>query len=765
MDRRVSALLAVTLLTCGAYVAGLLWVERPASGYLTFWDGWLYFGAMGLVLALLAARVLTERRHRFTWALVLAGSTATISADLVFTYHDQNLETWDFPTASDLLYLAAYPLWTAGVVRLSYHRANDVPPSAMLDGFAVGFTAAAFAVIGWFGPIADQQSTQDDLRSAVTFATLDLILIMVAVASLAPYGYRPSAAAFGLIVSATLFGTGDLIYLSASADGTYVAGTALDAWWVLGTLGFSVSAWLPHRRHRLRLPDEPLPVSAGVAPAVAALVALGIVAAGLAGAVPTLASAFAMGAIAIALARVLWSMHELRRANESYRLARTDDLTGLANRRAFLEAIDAMLADRARPIHVLMLDLDGFKEVNDSLGHQAGDRLLQEVAGRLRALGGEERFLARLGGDEFGLAAASPTFDGSVAADALVAAIAQPIEIDGLPVRVTASVGIATGHDASREDLLRMADVAMYEAKREGRSHVAYDEERDPHGRERLELIEDLRRAVDDGSFHLEYQPIASAADGTIAAVEALVRWQRAPGELVPPAQFIPLAEQIGLIPQITRVVVRLAAAAAAELQRSGVGVPVHVNISARDLVDDALPEVLAHAVAANDIDGRALMLEVTETALVDDPVRSRRTLERVRRLGTAVAIDDFGVGYSSLNVLLELPVDQIKLDHSFIIGIEDHRRAQAIVVATVQVARSLGLTVVAEGVETEASAAWVRAHGVDLLQGYHVERPLPLPALMSFLSSRAPAGRVLAMSDDASSGDQPPAATSAGPR
>lgn len=765
MDRRVSALLAATLLTCSAYVAGLLWVERPDSGYLTFWDGWLYFGAMGLVLALLAVRVLTERRHRFTWALVLAGSTATISADLVYTYHDQNLETWSFPSASDLLYLLAYPLWTAGVVRLSYHRANDVPPSAMLDGFAVGFTAAAFAVIVWFDPIAGQGGTQDDLRSAVTFATLDLILIMVAVASLAPYGYRPSAAAFGLIVSATLFGMGDLIYLSSAAQGTYVAGTALDSWWVLGTLGFSVAAWLPHRRHRLRLPDEPLPVSAGVAPAVAALVALGIVAAGLADAVPTLASAFAMGAIAIALARVLWSMHELRRANESYRLARTDDLTGLANRRAFLEAIDAMLADRVRPIHVLMLDLDGFKEVNDSLGHQAGDRLLQEVATRLRSIGGSERFLARLGGDEFGIAAASSAFDGVAAAEELVAAIAHPVEIDGLPVRVTASVGIATGSEASREDLLRMADVAMYEAKREGRPHVSYDEERDPHGRERLELIEDLRRAIEGASFHLEYQPIASAADGTIAAVEALVRWQRRPGELVPPAEFIPLAEQIGLIPQITRVVVRLAAAAAAELQRAGVGVPVHVNISARDLVDDALPEVLAEAMEANGIEGRALMLEVTETALVDDPVRSRRTLERVRRLGTAVAIDDFGVGYSSLNVLLELPVDQIKLDNSFIIGIEEHRRAQAIVVATVQVARSLGLTVVAEGVEAEAAATWVRAHGVDYLQGYHVERPLPLPALMSFLGGRASTGRVLAMSDDASSGDQPPAAAPAGPR
>jgi EAL domain-containing protein (putative c-di-GMP-specific phosphodiesterase class I) len=174
---------------------------------------------------------------------------------------------------------------------------------------------------------------------------------------------------------------------------------------------------------------------------------------------------------------------------------------------------------------------------------------------------------------------------------------------------------------------------------------------------------------------------------------------------------------------------------------------------------------VLADAVASNGLDGSALMLEVTETALVDDPVRSRRTLERVRRLGTSVAIDDFGVGYSSLNVLLELPVDQIKLDHSFIIGIEHDRRAQAIVVATVQVARSLGLTVVAEGVETAASAAWVRAQGVDLLQGYHVERPLPLQALMSFLGGRATTGRVQAMSDEATPSEQPPTAAPAGPR
>ena len=293
-----------------------------------------------------------------------------------------------------------------------------------------------------------------------------------------------------------------------------------------------------------------------------------------------------------------------------------------------------------------------------------------------------------------------------------------------------------------------MADVAMYEAKRLGLRHARYDERSDPHGRDRLEMIGDLRDAIDSWAFHLHYQPVVEVSTGRVAAVEALIRWRHPVRGDLDPAVFIPLAEQAGLIPQITRVVVDLAAAQVAELRSAGHDLSVSVNVSAKDLVDEGLADHVVRCLERHGVPVSCMVLEITETALTDDPARSRRTLDALRSAGVRIAIDDFGVGYSSLTKLLELPVDEIKLDRSFVTPIDHDRRAQAIVRSTVELALTLGLTVVAEGIETEGALRFVTDHGVDRVQGYLIQVPLDGGALATYLAEHpialAPAGERL---------------------
>lgn len=738
----IKVLMATAVSLSALYLLSLVVVDRPESGYLPFWDGWLYFGAGLLPVALLVARALHDRRHRWSWWFLAGGVACTWIADLVYEYHDANLSDWRFPATSDVFYFAAYPLWAAGILTMAFAGATGVQRAKVLDGFILGLTVGSLAVIGWFGPIFEQSGSASDVALAISLAVFDVMLVVVSFASLAPRGYRPGVGGWTLVAGASIFGLGDIIYLNLLTHSDYVGGTLMEAPWCIGLLLFGVSAWLPWRRQSEA--DEPSTLSVrgslGPVPAVAAIASLAIVGVGLVWgvphAIPGLAAAMAMAAIALALVRVLWTMRELRKINDGFQQARTDDLTGLRNRRGFMEQVDELLEASPGPVSVLMIDLNGFKEVNDSLGHPAGDRLLVIVGQRLSAAVPAGLALARLGGDEFGLALLGSIDEGAALAQRLLHRLEGPVELDGLSVRVSASVGIAAASGSTRQELIRMADVAMYDAKRHGTGLAQYSESSDPHGRERIQLFDDLCRAIEARSFHLHLQPVIDVATDRIVAMEALIRWDHPERGALEPVEFIPMAERAGLIPRVTRVVLDLAAGHIASLHRLGLDVSTSVNISALDLVDEDLPTYVVEAFEQAGAPLRGLTLEITETAVTSDPARSLRTLQALRARGVRISIDDFGVGYSSLTQLLQLPVDELKLDQSFIAPIEHDRRAQAIVRSTVELGRTLGLTVVAEGVESEGALTFVREHGVERAQGFHLGRPMAFDDFVAFATA-----------------------------
>jgi diguanylate cyclase len=464
-------------------------------------------------------------------------------------------------------------------------------------------------------------------------------------------------------------------------------------------------------------------------PVAAASMALGVIAIGTFVKVPALALYLAMAAIAAALVRVAFTARELRQANDAFRQARTDDLTHLLNRRGFTDEVDKRLTGTDATSGMLLVDLDGFKEVNDSLGHHAGDQLLVIVAERFTRAAPHGALVARLGGDEFGIAVAGDRDATQATAVALLAALADPIGLDDMVIRVGASIGLAHTTDTSsgRSELLRTADVAMYDAKTNHLGYAWYAAANDPHSRDRLALIEDLRTAIAERSFEMHY------------GMEALIRWNHPTRGMLPPDQFIPLAERVGLIPAITHAVLDLSIAHLANTRRDGHQLRLSVNISAKDLVDDDLPRYIRATLDAHHVPPSVLTLEITETALSIDSVRAARILSALRAEGIRISIDDFGVGYSSMSQLLNLPLDELKLDRRFIANLAIDVRARAILSATVELGRTLGLDIVAEGIETADALATVTTRGVDTAQGYYLSRPLSSSAFNTYIANHQP--------------------------
>jgi len=412
-----------------------------------------------------------------------------------------------------------------------------------------------------------------------------------------------------------------------------------------------------------------------------------------------------------------------------------DPLTDLPNRTLFLDRLALALARLRRAqtnIAVLFIDLDNFKVVNDSLGHGAGDQLLVELGRRLRSAIRPSDTIARFGGDEFVVLCEdiSAAHDAVAVGQRIVAAASEPFMVDGHEMFVSASVGVALAMhgDATPETLLRDSDAAMYRAKERGRGRVeVFDEALRTRIMERLELENGLRRALQRGELRVYYQPEVSLSQERMVAVEALVRWEHPQRGLLQPDEFVPLAEETGLIVQIGEWVLNEACRQVATWRRSGAEIDVAVNVSARQLVQPDIVEVVRGALDASGLPAEALCLEITESAVMRDPEAALATLTLVKELGVKVALDDFGVGFSSLAQLKEmLPLHALKVDRSFISGIADDERNSAIVAAVVMMATTLGLTAIAEGVETEAQAMQARALGCDVSQGYFFTAPEP---------------------------------------
>ena len=416
-----------------------------------------------------------------------------------------------------------------------------------------------------------------------------------------------------------------------------------------------------------------------------------------------------------------------------------DPLTDLPNRTLFLDRLALALARLQRHqtgIAVLFIDLDNFKVVNDSLGHGAGDRLLVELGRRLRTAIRPADTIARFGGDEFVVLCEDikEARDAVVVGERIVAAASLPFTLEGREMFVSASVGVALAIDceSTPETLLRDADAAMYRAKERGRGRVeVFDEALRARIMERLDLENGLRRALQRDELRVYYQPEVSLSQQRMVAVEALVRWQHPERGLLQPSEFVPLAEETGLIVEIGEWVLNEACRQIAAWRRTGIDIDIAVNVSARQLVQPDIVDVVRGALERSGLPADALCLEITESAVMRDPEAALATLTLVKELGVKVALDDFGVGFSSLAQLKEmLPLHALKVDRSFISGIADDERNSAIVAAVVMMATTLGLTAIAEGVETEAQALQARALGCDVSQGFFFTAPEPAAAI-----------------------------------
>jgi diguanylate cyclase (GGDEF)-like protein len=437
---------------------------------------------------------------------------------------------------------------------------------------------------------------------------------------------------------------------------------------------------------------------------------------------------------------------ERRRAEQRIAyLAYHDALTELPNRSLLHDRLEqaARAAHRdSKPLALLVMDLDGFKEINDTLGHHAGDRVLQHVAARVRSTLREADTVARLGGDEFAIVLPSTDVDGAIlAAQKVLQEIERPLVVEGRPLAVRASVGVACfpEHGASAEALLQKADVAMYLAKTDRQGIAVYAADRDRHTHRRLTLIAELRQALDARQFFVEYQPIVQLKTGIVVGLEALVRWNHPQHGRLLPGDFIELAEQTGLINPLTMIVLDTALAEWAGVD-TVTPLTIAVNLSPRNLQDPELPQRIGDFLKAHRAEPSSLALEITENILLTDPTRSMDCLRRLHAMGVRLVIDDFGTGYSSLSYLRRLPVDQLKIDRSFVADLADGQD-DVIVRSTIELAHNLGLSVVGEGVESAAIHDQLVRLGCDTGQGRFFADAAPAPQALAWIMGQGALG------------------------
>ena len=425
--------------------------------------------------------------------------------------------------------------------------------------------------------------------------------------------------------------------------------------------------------------------------------------------------------------------------------ALSDALTGLPNRALLHDRTGQAIrqADRElSPTALLLIDLDRFKEFNDTLGHHYGDQLLVQVGQRLQAALRQVDTVARLGGDEFAvLLPRIASVEGAVAvARKLQAALEEPFPLDGLTVDVEASIGVALypEHGNDPEELLQRADIAMYTAKESHAGFVLFDPKQDQHSPKRLALLGELRRALEQRQLLLHYQPKVDAHTGRVLGVEALVRWQHPDHGLVPPGEFIPLAERTGLITPLTHYVLDEALRQCRQWHDAGHELTVAVNVSARRLLDLQFPDEVADLLSRHQVPTRLLVVELTESTIMADPVHALEVLSRLNAMGVHLSIDDFGTGYSSMAYLKSLPVHELKVDRSFVSQMISNSNDAVIVHSTVDLGRNLGLRVVAEGVEDALTLQQLDLLGCHAVQGYHISRPVAADELISWLERKA---------------------------
>jgi diguanylate cyclase (GGDEF)-like protein len=687
-------------------------------------------------------RAVTSTLSRRSWGIFALGISLYGLGNVLWAAWVQDLPNPPIPSVCDGLWLTLYPASYIGLAGFARARARRMPAGVWLDGVIAGLGLAAIGAAIVFPPLlASATGSPTAVVTELAYPIGDLLLAALVVGILAVGGWRLDRMWTMLGGGFLLLATADVMYGLQVAGGASTPSPLTNLTYICGTTLLALAAWQPEAAPAA---DVAPPTSVLLIPAGFTLAVLGLLVADHFHRLDPLALTLAMLTMVAAIVRTGLTFRDVRALATTRREALTDDLTSLPNRRHFLRHVrEGIAAGRTtgNGMALMIIDLDHFKELNDTLGHEAGDLLLRQVGTRLRAVLRATDAAARLGGDEFGVLL-SDLGDHDMAlrvADKILAAISEPYAIRGLSLRVTASIGIALFPDHAQDDeqLMQHADVAMYDAKVARSGRAAYARDRDRHSRERLALAGELSRALAADEIEVHFQPKADARTHRVVGLEALARWRHPARGLLGPVEFVAVAEQAGLARQLTQRVLDLALRQVRAWRADGLDLHVAVNTTVADLQDAQFPNEVITALAAHGLPTSALVLEVTENTVLADPVRVGTVLAQLNELGIGLSLDDFGTGYSSLVHLKALPVQEVKVDRSFVAHMTSDATDAAIVQATIQLAHSIDLHVVAEGVEDSETWDALAEAGCELVQGYALSRPLPADELAPLLSVR----------------------------
>lgn len=720
--------LMVTLLAL--YVVGLA-VGDPDT-FDPIVDGWLSAATEFSALALCLAGCIRTRFRRPHVVLATVAVAAYCAGDAYYVLSLDGAGALDSASLADVAYLAFYPLLLLALAVAVVRNLKGLLWPLFLDSVVAALASASLlslllAPVLTIGPASEASF---EVAVTVAYPLLDLLLITAVGGVLASRGLDIGPRWLLLIIGTLLFTAADVVF-ALDAEG-YTVGSIVDAGWVAGLV--AIAAWVDgaakgagsrHRGHAIPNLSAPL---------VSTAAALGVLVVASQTHIPLLSVVFAALALALAVVPLTLGHRML------VTLARTDELTGLPNRRALFMDVPPRLR-HDRPGALFLLDLDRFKHVNDALGHDVGDVLLVQVGERFARHVRSNDLLARLGGDEFAFFLEGATEEEAVlVAGRLRAELATPVEVGSAFLQMSASIGIALApRDGTDVGLLmRKADIAMFRAKAERSGHHVYTASDDDDGVLRLRTVQELRTALTADEFELHYQPKVRLADRTVAGVEALVRWNHPTRGQLPPTAFLPLAEEAGLMPELSALVLSRAVRRAAVWRSEGLDLTVAVNMSASCILP-CLPRDVAHQLELNDMPSSCLLIEITEDVLMSAPEGTAAILAQLRETGVQISIDDFGTGYSSLAYLRDLPVDELKLDRSFVTAMCEGSRARGLVGSIIELGHSLGLRVVAEGIDEEPVLEELRRKGCDFGQGFHLSVPLPAADVGPWIAATAP--------------------------
>jgi diguanylate cyclase (GGDEF)-like protein len=732
-----------------AYGSWQLFRWEPTSDRRLIGDGFFYLVAGTAVCTSWSAsrRCRLSPKLRRAWRLFSLGLLGQLAGQVAFMVYDLLGKT-PYPSIADVLYLSFYPLMLVGLLSLPVARSairTRVQLGVDLAVVAIGSSATVVYVV--LGPtLVANSGSPLQVAFSVAYPVGDMVLL-VGLASVLLRGSAPSArwALRLLAAGLVLFVIGDVAYGYITLHSTYQVGDPIDTTWMVALALMAVAGTT---QGTLKRPERIEATSERVSWLPPAAVATGFGILLFSDRREAFFPGVAMILIAIALAglvlaRQVLVQHDLLSAKEQLRYqAFHDALTGLPNRQLVLDRAEQLLARGHRDdlaVPALFLDIDGFKRVNDSFGHAAGDKLLQTVAERLTRVLRASDTVGRLGGDEFVilLDPVALTEAPELVAERVLAVLSEPVEISGSSqgtLSISASIGITAGLHTTADELLRDADIALYEAKDAGKGrYILFESRMGVLAEARLRLEIDLHDAIEEQQFFLVYQPTFNLETRAVAGVEALIRWRHPTRGLIAPDQFIPLAETTGMIVPIGRWVLQEACTQAAEWHRSGYPVGMAVNVSSYQLDSESFLDDVNEALALSGIDPTTLTLEITETRLMKDPDDAAERLASLKRLGVRIAIDDFGTGYGSLAYVRRFRVDALKIDRSFISGMSTSEESAAIVRSLIRLGNTLGLETFGEGIEEPAQLLQLQQEHCHFGQGFLLSRPLDVKNMNQF--------------------------------